>query len=297
MFKDKYNAWNSFASAAALNRVYNRFKTSDSSYNYKLFPEINEPQKKMAGRRRYARGGSRFKRRRRFKRRNGILRKIKRINRKLFRKGVFNIETKYSRTGSTLICGLPNPTTATGSVMNIMTQITRGEDFDEMNGGKIFVKNIRMQYMLRAPSTMSADALVRVMVVRDKQPSSQANSPLLGMVNDFYIPNTPTSQSEADLNIMLWRFTNSYTAGRFQVLYSRLHALSATADGYFGKNHFIKKTIRINKPWYTAATEAQTNDAARGPGQLYLIYFSNCMEGAGNLPFLNVCWRASYTDC
>lgn len=295
MFKDKYNPWTSFVSAAALNRIYNRYK---SEGGYKLFPEVNESQKKMARFSKRRRTNAGYKRRRKFRRGGGrLLRKIKRINRTLARKGVFNIETKYLRTGGTYFANLPDPTSGVSNATNLMGTLTRGEDFDEMQGGKIFVKNIRLQYMLRAPSTMAGDVVVRIMVVRDKQPASPSTVPLLQQLFDFYIPNKPTSQSEADLNIMLWRWTNSNTAGRFQILYNKMHIVTPAADNSYHKNIFYKKTIRINKPWYTDATEAQTNDARKGPGQLYLVYFSNSMDGANLGPFLNAAWRASYTDC
>lgn len=295
--KFNYEPWTTFASAAALNKIWKRYT---SPQNYELKSKFDESEKKMArGRRRYGRGGSKFKRRRKSnRRRGGLLKKIKRINSKLFRKGIFNIETKYLRTGVTLQVTVPAPNSSSSNITNIMSTLTRGEDFDEMNGGKIFVKNLRMQYFLRGPSSMPTDSFVRVMVVRDKQPASPSVGPQLLQLNDFYSASIPTTQSDADLAMMNWKYTHSNWAGRFQVLYSRLHVVSPDLQGYYAKNKFVTSTIRVNKPWYTAATEAQTNDAQRGVGQLYLVAYSNAIVGTpADAPYLNVAWRASFTDC
>ncbi len=226
-----------------------------------------------------------------------MLRKIKRINRTLYRKGIFSTEIKYLRTGYTIQIPVPSPTSTSTNITNIMETLTKGDDYDEFMGGKVFIRNLRMQYFLRAPTTLNFDAMVRVMVVRDTQPANANTPPQLNTINDFYIASIPTSQSDADLNFMMWKHINSNSAGRFQILYNRVHIVNGDYQSYYGKNHFVKKTIKVMKPWHSAAREATPIMDARGVGQLYLITFSNAIVANGSdAPFLNIAWRASYTD-
>lgn len=296
MYDPKYwkNTFVQQATAASVYGLAAYLKNRKGSHVEYTGEDPRKETKTMARFRRRVRARTNVRRRRRrFRGRRRLLGKIKRINRRLFRKGIYAVETKYVRLGISQTA----PKAVWGSnanVVSLTTPFTQGLELDDVIGGKVWIKKIRFQYLLRAASTATGENYVRVLIVRDKRPDTNGTTPFMQDIIDAYDTSVVSTQSQADYSLFLWQFTHSRQAGRFQVLFNRLHKVSGN-EGSGLESVIVKKNIPIFKAWFSNADTGggQAFNDHRGIGQIYMIVWSNAIT---DVPTMNLVYRIGYTD-
>lgn len=246
-------------------------------------------------------GGSRFKRRKRRRTSVGVraIGRVKRLSRKLFRKGIFNVETKFKEIGITKTIN-----SWAGNMLgtNLFEGFSQGAGQSQYLGNSIFVRSINFWGLARASNPGSFEGAypeqyVHVLIVRDKRPDNDNTTPPILSIFDAYYQPSITSQSEADANLFTFPWIANRDTGRFQWVYHKIFKLTNVPGLGFTK--LLHRRIKINRKFDLAGTNMASG--LRGAGQLYLYTWSNAWldNGAGNdfnAGTLNCAWRVNYTD-
>lgn len=262
---------------------------------YDLRGQIRK-EKKMArfkrGRRGYRKRG--FKRRRIGRRRGfrRLGRRVRALSKVVRRTGLRSTETKYFTTAQNGTIG--RYTDSATPLINITNVIDQGLGPGGRVGGRIFLQKIKIYIQFTASDTASnPEQWVRWIFVRDMKPTDDAASPQLNQIIQQYGLSGPTTQSEGNKNMMIFRYINTRQTGRFQWLWSGM--LKVSNNGGSGdKTKMLKKVIRVYKPVNYGSAAIGTT---LGTGQIYgFAYSSDFTTTAANMVSYQTVFRVSWTD-
>ena len=320
----KTTNWHSFTNPTSIgSTLASAFKLGSRGLGSYLYGSQAQMASNFRSRKR-RRLGSRTRtitRRRRFIRRgNRLARRVRRINKFLFRKGINSIETKYYQaqfqtpntvTGPGGIGTLLDGTLATRTAQVALTSgIARGTTALARIGGKVFIKNVRLKGLVQASIQAKAvnELYVRILVLRVK--SAQGNTNSYGS-SVPYIPNIwefiNNTQIPPDLNgqntgrgafINNWKWYNSRWKNDFQIL--KLKTIKVAKEQGAGElKRLFRINLRVNKPAHWTETDLEQD------GHIYLYYWCDQVvtdESAvppmddGDRPTMWCSWRTTFTD-
>lgn len=236
---------------------------------------------------------------RRFKRyrksgRGSLARRVRRISRIINSKGIKSAEVKYR--DSTFDWQVSKPDLNNQPNIYLLDGIIRGDEENERNGNKIFVRKINLQFFLSASDTATNDEhWIRWIVIRDAHPDSDSVSPYYQEIFESTFTSTGNSaQWQANMAFLLNRYIHNKFKNRFQWLWTGVTKVSKNG-GAGEKIKVFKKKIKVFKPAHFTGDVPATN---KGPGQLYLLAFSTEPSATvANMPRIVGKYRISYTDC
>lgn len=266
------------------------------------------------------RGGSRTitRRKRKFRRGNRLVKRVRRINRSLFRKGIKSIEIKYNQgaeattranTGVNVIYGISEasfngntdafPLTAKVAVT---AGINRGSLRENRVGNKIFLRHLRIRGGVWASTTTNAanEVYVKMMILRVKEAQGDTNMavsqvPVADNVFDSVnatgtrwdgsgvITTTPAADAQSKIMVNfsnVWKYMHRRWGNDFQVLKVKVWKLSKET-GVNSEKRFFKMNIPIFKPCHWD----DTNNAQ--DGHIYIYYWADSVSQDPNLPYDN----------
>jgi len=309
---------------AAGSAVYNAFKRQRAGFT---ITGNNPHEKNMAwkSRKRIRRGGSRTIRKRGKFRGRGrrLVRKVRRINRGLFRKGIKAVEIKYNQsaegttngnTGANVVYGITesvfqanaNAFPLTNKVA-VSSGITLGTARDSRVGNKIFIRHLR----IRGGVSASNDALaaneiyVKIMVVRVKEAQGNPTTAVSTVPTaDNYFDSIlagGTRWNGSGVNTTVaggidnrardlvnftntWKWMHARWGNDFQILKTKVIKISKET-GINAEKKLFKMNIPIFKPaHWDGPTSTDPQD-----GHIYIYYYStqasqNMIETLANMP-------------
>lgn len=291
------------ATTATANWAYNKFNTQNA-VNYWKPEKSSGPdpvyEENMA-RRVYKRrrvGASKFKRRRK-SRRSGLRRRVAKLSRTMYRKGLNKVEIKYTQ-------GVVNERTSSviGNAATRLqfTNIAGGTENNKRIGKRVFLRHLYLKWFFEAGGVGGTSArneqYVRVMVIRHTniQVNSgdwggvnlQANAPPLVDMLDYN-----GVSGENDLRLHYFKNIGNRWQKGFVIVYNKLVKLSRET-GSEKQMKVFKKRLAIFK---TCDWADNTQGTLVGPNQLLLYAYDN--ETSANPidhPTMKLYYRLSYTD-
>lgn len=282
-----HTAFNTAAGTYIASSLFKRFKPN-SYGSYTLHPGNTEKKMARFRQRKRFRSGTKTKRRRGgFRRGRRLIKRVRRINRGLFRKGLKSIEVKYyqnieatdqANTGSNILYGInesvlqanANAFPLTAKV-NCSSGINQGTGRNERIGNKIFIRHLRIRGGVWASTDANAanECYVKIMVLRVKEGQGTPTSAVTTTPtadNVFDSINTLTSRwtgsgvnsgplagsSSVKAKVMLnftnvWKYLHARWGNDFQVLKSKVIKVSKET-GVNSEKKLFKMNIPIFKP-------------------------------------------------
>ncbi|ALE29601.1 coat protein [Lake Sarah-associated circular virus-8] len=279
------------AAGTAVQLGWNAWKNQ----GYGSYELSKEPEKKMGRfrqRKRQRRG--RFNVRRRKSRIGGLRRRIRKINRTLFTKGVKSIEVKYRFSTAD---GRSTSSWSSASTWDHITDIATGSGPTSRVGSKVFLRHLNLRMHVRASKTVPAEneQYVRVMVVRHSNIQVTPNWSAVSSIPDLNILFEPALANDLDYQMLPFkRINNRYSKG-FKVLYSKMVKVSKETGADY-EQRIWKARIPIMKPCQWGNTDA-TGITDVGPGQIVIYCWDNEPSAlAADHPLVKVGGRLSWTD-
>lgn len=238
---------------------------------------------------RYGRRG--YGKRRRFQRKLG--RRITRINRTLFRKGLKSVEVKYLTNGTSAF--ITDNYDAGNAIVNL-TSIPQGTTNVTRIGNKIFVRHVNLHIHVHAGTTPAAqnEQYVKVALIRFKAIPDTANwsagLPAMSTIFD----TAAAGGADPDLNIMPFKYLTNKYSNPYTILWEKVIKVSKeTGSDYMQR--IVMKRVKVMLPVEYGDGGANT---AVGPGQLVLYAVGNDTSATNaDLPVFKVGYRTSFTDC
>lgn len=294
------------------------FRIARRAYgNYKL-NETNMARSGFRSRKRFRRGGSRTTtRRRRFRRGNRLVKRVRRINRLITRKGLRHVETKYEQnhffTPNTIVgigaiaTLLDNNQSATSAQVSFTAGTAKGTARNQRIGNKIFIRALRFRALLQMSQQANAvsEVYVTLMLLRVKNAQgavSTFNSSFPYYSNIFELPGdtgVPPAITNQDGGrgafVNSFHYYNNRFRNDFTILKKRTYKI-AKDTGSGDNKRLIRWNVRVNKP---AFWDDNNNT---GDGHLYLYYWcdqTTTGDGPiadGDRPVMYAGWRWTFTD-
>lgn len=301
-----YNTYNQLSYGVGAFAVATAYKGLRTFINNKgLIKDVYElsgtNQTKMARRFKRRRIGGRKRRNGRRSRRGGrrgggLAKRVARISRMLRSKGIASTEIKWQNVAGS---ALPiNPlTSARGADLWFTENIVDGTTKSNRIGAKIFIRNLRMRFLLSASSTATyPEQYVRWIIVRDKKPASSSNSPELQqlfMTNN--VPGSGATQAQGNLSMVTYGWYNNRHSGRFQVLSQGMTKL-VNESGAGEKTKWFKINKKIQKPC-SYGLGVSTPPIDIGVGHIYMYFWSSEPSATtANKPNVTFEYRLTWTD-
>lgn len=251
-------------------------------------------EKKMAGYRRRVRrridGARTITRRKR--RRNGLVKRIRRINRRLFTKGFNSTEVKY-RTAA--LTGNTNSNHGTASTWGHLTNIDGGTNYNQRVGVKVFIRHLNLHIHVKAGTTGTAsnEQYVRLVLLRWHDIKDSADWSAVSNIPTLESTELNANAGDRDLALVPFHIISSKWKTGYKVLWNKVIKVSRETGADY-EQRLIKKRIRIMKPCSWALSDG---DNSVGPGQLVLYAFDNEASAVvSEHPNLKVGYRVSFTD-
>ena len=320
MSKRSYSqAFPTLAAAYGLSAIGRAFKRFNSGSSYGSYSLNGRQTMAKYGKRFRRRAGSRtINKRRRFRRKRTVRKRIARIWKFMRRKGLRNIETKYLAIGwdatSTVASGsrVTLLTNAAGIAAKLypLSTLPLGTGRSHRIGNKIFVKDCKMRFYLQAPPRppegsavkVPNEIYVRIVLCRIKEEVSNMPANTDYTIRHVYQavhtsnasdPTSPIAGDSRKAFISLYyKYYNSKFADNFTVLWDKTFKVS-NENGAGQETKVIKKIIRVNQPCHW------DDGNNRGDGHLVFFYFcdvTSVVETDAYIPLLWMLGRITYTD-
>lgn len=315
-FHTAFPTFSTYGSVAS--SIYNGLKKRKTGFT--IFGSDTH-EKKMAGykQRKRFRGRSLTtqRRRRRFRRGNRVLKRVRRLSKKFHRKGLGATEIKYNQsgeittnanTGANVIYGIMEKSLQVNtnafplsSKIACSSGINIGTGRNERIGNKIFIRHLRIRGGIWASTDANAanEVYIRIMVLRVKEaqgnPTTAVSTvPTADNVFDSVlvsggrwdgtgvVTSWPTSGTNAARQMgnftNTWKYLHARWGNDFQVLKSKTIKISKET-GVNSEKKLFKMNIPIFKP---AHWDGTTNTDAQD-GHIYIYYW---MDGSSQDPIL-----------
>lgn len=320
MKRNYSNAFNIAAGTYLANSAFKRFKTGFSLLGQ---PTQTEMARSGFKQRKRFRGRTKTitKRRRKYRRgMGGIKRRVRRISRTMYRKGLNAVEIKYKQfsegtnrnnAGSNVLYGISEavlqgsatsfPLTAKNSPS---ASIAIGSGKEQRVGNRIFLRHLRIKGGVWANTSANAanEVYVRIMVVRWKQaqgdPTTQVSTvptadntfdsvnAAAPRYNGTGINTTFTLSADNYAYVMAnfsnqWKYMHNRWKNDYQILWKKTIKVSKET-GVNAEKRFFKANIPIFKP----ASFAGVTDTDAQDGHIYIYYWCDCVsQNPAQLPF------------
>lgn len=293
-------ALGSFAVATAYSGLkwfrnnHGEIKLAHEAYN-NVFrkKEMAKYRKRGFKRRRVGRYGGKYRKRGRGRRSARLARRVRRISRIISSKGLNSTEIKYRDL--LFDWQVSKPESNNQPNINFSSGIVQGDDYNQRNGNKIFIRKINLHFMISASTTSTNNEhWIRWIVVRDKMPDSGSVAPFYSEIfESSWTAAGAATQAATNQSFFIMRYINNRYKNRFQWLWTGVTKVSK--DGGTDANiKWFKKKIKVFKPMYF---EGDNPDSYRSVGQLYLLAFSTEPTATvANMPRIVGKYRISYTD-
>lgn len=299
---------------AAATSIYQAFKRPRGGYT--ILGNDSDGMGRLNTRFKRRRGGSRTitKRRRKFRRGSRLIKRVRRINRSLYRKGIKSMEIKYyqgseattrANTGSNVIYGISENTFQNNanalplnSKISVTTGIGKSTDRDQRVGNKIWVRHLRIRGGVWASIDGAAanEVYIKMIVLRVKEaqgtPTSAFNEiPKADNIFDSVnvtgtrwngsgiITTTPAADAQSKIMVNftnVWKYLHARWGNDFQVLKTKVFKVSKET-GINAEKKLFKLNIPIFKP-------AHWDDASNPQdGHIFIYYWADCVSQDPNL--------------
>ncbi|QDJ95230.1 capsid protein [Capybara virus 12_cap1_103] len=258
--------------------------------------------------------------RRKFRRGNRLVKRVRRISRVLHRKGLKSIEIKYLQGQ----LQTPNTVAGTGAISTLLetgaagsngnrfgltSQIVQGTTREQRVGNKVFLRHVRVRALLQASSaaTAASEVYFTIMFVRVKDAQGSTGSlsaevPYLQNIFEYIGSTSALSTAPNGQNggrgafVNQWNYINARFKDDFQILKKKTYRI-----GKFDGNPPMKVMFKFNMPIFKPAYWDDAGNPA--DGHVYCYYWVDQVtanDGAvadGDRAQMWLSWRASYTDC